>query len=516
MIVQFFNRGKGGGSGPVEYLLGKDRDREKAELLRGHPDETAAIIDGSPYAKKYTAGCLSFEESDIPTELKIKLMDSFEECIFAGLDKDQYNCLWVQHQDKGRLELNFVIPNVELLSGKRLQPYYYKTDGWRVDAWRTIQNIENGFSDPDDPEKQQTLVKAKDLPQSSQEIKEAIHDGLLSLAQQGTIQNRDDIVQILEANGFEISRITDNSISLKNPDPKGRNIRLKGAFYEKSFRFSEGLQAEITARSRKHRETSASRLAEANERYQHGIESKRAENNKKHPRAAVTHEQGSIQALSMELDRIIADRTEQHLRATVMGKKHQERHRNFETTENRSTTLTRPNQQQNERDTSGRMPDREQKQNKAMRSDRPQVTPILREWGQGQNTRMAVYTTSRHQEIGASDDRVRNHTFRRIGELREQSQSDRAANDECLNTLGRKIGSVRAGKQEIIGAISDIEQTSRGISLKLIRAARQFDEIKRITAGTEQNLGISNRAIAQVLKVEREVQRQREGMGISR
>ncbi|WP_213085254.1 relaxase/mobilization nuclease domain-containing protein, partial [Neisseria gonorrhoeae] len=40
-------------------------------------------------------------------------------------DKDQYNCLWVEHRDKGRLELNFVIPNIELLSGKRLQPYYY-------------------------------------------------------------------------------------------------------------------------------------------------------------------------------------------------------------------------------------------------------------------------------------------------------------------------------------------------------------------------------------------------------
>ncbi|MEF1517077.1 relaxase/mobilization nuclease domain-containing protein [Neisseria gonorrhoeae] len=123
MIVQFFNRGKGGGSGPIDYLLGKDRDREEARLLRGDPEETAALINSSDYAKKYTAGCLSFEESNIPAEQKHALMDSFEECIFAGLDKDQYNCLWVEHRDKGRLELNIVIPNIELLSGKRLQPY---------------------------------------------------------------------------------------------------------------------------------------------------------------------------------------------------------------------------------------------------------------------------------------------------------------------------------------------------------------------------------------------------------
>ena len=53
---------------------------------------------------------------------------------FPGLDKDQYQILWVQHQDKvnqdtgeTRLELNFVIPNVEL-TGKRLQPFYAPVD----------------------------------------------------------------------------------------------------------------------------------------------------------------------------------------------------------------------------------------------------------------------------------------------------------------------------------------------------------------------------------------------------
>lgn len=50
MIVQF-SIGKGGGSGPIDYLLGKDRDREEARLLRGDPEETAALINSSDYAK---------------------------------------------------------------------------------------------------------------------------------------------------------------------------------------------------------------------------------------------------------------------------------------------------------------------------------------------------------------------------------------------------------------------------------------------------------------------------------
>ncbi|WP_419789764.1 relaxase/mobilization nuclease domain-containing protein, partial [Shewanella xiamenensis] len=66
---------------------------------------------------------MSFAEADLPRETKDKLMSDFEKLLLPGLDADQYSCLWVEHRDKGRLELNFVIPNIELTSGKRLQPY---------------------------------------------------------------------------------------------------------------------------------------------------------------------------------------------------------------------------------------------------------------------------------------------------------------------------------------------------------------------------------------------------------
>ncbi|MBE4021807.1 nuclease, partial [Vibrio parahaemolyticus] len=37
-------------------------------------------------------------------------------------------------------------------------------DNPRIDAWRTIQNLELGLHDPDDPANQQGLVSAKDTP----------------------------------------------------------------------------------------------------------------------------------------------------------------------------------------------------------------------------------------------------------------------------------------------------------------------------------------------------------------
>ena len=135
MIVDFFRHGSGLSKGCLNYLLGEDRERENAEVLSGDVELTAQLIDSSPYAKKYTSGCLSFYEHDLSDQDKQKIMQEFERCLFPGLDQDQYQILWVQHQDKineetgqTRLELNFVIPNVELSTGKRLQPFYAPVD----------------------------------------------------------------------------------------------------------------------------------------------------------------------------------------------------------------------------------------------------------------------------------------------------------------------------------------------------------------------------------------------------
>ncbi|MDF5321839.1 relaxase/mobilization nuclease domain-containing protein [Vibrio parahaemolyticus] len=290
MIVQFARRGKGVGSGPVDYLLGKDRNRERATLNQGDPDLVQSLIDSSPYAKKYTSGFLCFAETDLSQEIKDRLMADFEKALLPGLDKDQYSILWVEHLDKGRLELNFVIPNIELHSGKRLQPYYHFADNPRIDAWRTIKNLELGLHDPDDPANQQGLVSAKDTPSDAKEIQQLLTDGLLNLAQSGVIRSRKGVIGALESRGFEITRVTAKSISIKNPESGKRNIRLKGLLYEQDFEYGEGLQFAIEEASQRYRANAKERLREARTTYSRCVEIKRAENHKRHPRAAITFE----------------------------------------------------------------------------------------------------------------------------------------------------------------------------------------------------------------------------------
>lgn len=293
MIVKFHPRGRGGGAGPVDYLLGKDRQRDGASVLQGKPEEVRELIDASPYAKKYTSGVLSFAEQDLPPGQREKLMESFERVLMPGLDKDQYSVLWVEHQDKGRLELNFLIPNTELLTGKRLQPYYDRADRPRIDAWQTIVNGRLGLHDPNAPENRRALVTPSALPEAKQEAAQAITRGLLSLASSGELKTRQDVTEALESAGFEVVRTTKSSISIADPEG-GRNIRLKGAIYEQSFNAGEGLRAEIESAAADYRRDAESRIQRAREVCQSGTERKREENQRRHPRprpeAVLSHE----------------------------------------------------------------------------------------------------------------------------------------------------------------------------------------------------------------------------------
>jgi hypothetical protein len=75
MLVKFFARGKGREAGPVDYLLGKDRARQDATLLRGDVDQIVQLIDSHDFTRKYTSGVLSFSEPDITDKQKDNIID---------------------------------------------------------------------------------------------------------------------------------------------------------------------------------------------------------------------------------------------------------------------------------------------------------------------------------------------------------------------------------------------------------------------------------------------------------
>lgn len=282
MIVDFFRHGSGLSKGCLDYLLGEDREREHAQVLSGDVELTGQLIDSSPFAKKYTSGCLSFYEHDLSDEDKQQIMQNFEECLFPGLEKDQYQILWVQHQDKvnqdtgeTRLELNFVIPNVELSTGKRLQPFYAPVDLDRVDLFKQITNTEHSLYDPDDPAHRQLFLNKKNLPKSVKDFKEQLHQRVYRAVANGDVADRQELVQWLESNQIHVTRQVKNSISIENPyEGAKRPIRLEGEIYEQGFRATGEYRQEVQQRIEEYRGTTSERYRANVTDYQRQLEHK--------------------------------------------------------------------------------------------------------------------------------------------------------------------------------------------------------------------------------------------------
>lgn len=275
MIVDFFRHGTGLSKNCLDYLLGEDREREHALVLSGDVELTAQLIDSSPFTKKYTSGCLSFYEHDLDDQDKQKIMQDFERCLFPGLEQDQYKILWVEHRDKfnqdkvdpnhlptdakeldqkRRLELNFVIPNVELTTGKRLQPFYAPVDLDRVDLFKKITNKKYRLYDPDAPEHRQLLLDKKHLPSNVKDFKSQLHGHIYRAVVDGSITDRQTLVQWLESHQIKVTRQVKQSISIENPlnDAK-RPIRLEGEIYEQGFTATGEYRQEVQRRIKAYR-----------------------------------------------------------------------------------------------------------------------------------------------------------------------------------------------------------------------------------------------------------------------
>ncbi len=282
MIVDFFRHGSGLSKGCLDYLLGEDREREHALVLSGDVELTAQLIDSSPFAKKYTSGCLSFYEHDLNDQDKQQIIQNFEECLFPGLNQDQYQILWVQHQDKvnqdtgqTRLELNFVIPNVELSTGKRLQPFYAPVDLDRVDLFKQITNTQHRLYDPDDPEHRQLFLNKKNLPKDIKDFKEQLHQRVYRAVANGEVADRQELVQWLESNQIHVTRQVKNSISIENPyEGAKRPIRLEGEIYEQGFRATGEYRQEVQQRIEEYRGTTSERYRANVTEYQRQLEHK--------------------------------------------------------------------------------------------------------------------------------------------------------------------------------------------------------------------------------------------------
>ena len=239
MIVKFFANKKGGGTSSIDYLLDKRTQQGTARILQGDEKLTREIIKSMSQKHKACVGCLSFEEKNISEELKKELMQSFENMLLTPEMQGRYNILWVEHTDKNRLELNFVIPKIDLESKKAFNPYFHMADMKKKDLWTDSVNLKHNLSNPKNPAKENTIQgnkKEKELIRDYESLDKILHDQ----AAQGLINSRKELISFLEFNNIQITRQGKDYLGIKLPDSQ-KAKRFKGGIYNEQFTSFEQL-----------------------------------------------------------------------------------------------------------------------------------------------------------------------------------------------------------------------------------------------------------------------------------
>ena len=156
MLVKFLARGTGAARDAADYLLGErdaaGKPREGVEVLRGDPNQVAAVADTLPFEHKYTSGVIAWAPEDEPTDAEIEaVLDAFEETAWAGLEFDRYAWAAVLHRERGGgAHVHVLAARCDLETGRSLNiapPGWEKTFGPLRDAF----NAEHGWARPDDP-----------------------------------------------------------------------------------------------------------------------------------------------------------------------------------------------------------------------------------------------------------------------------------------------------------------------------------------------------------------------------
>lgn len=295
MLIKFTGGGRGGGRQVADYLTDAKRagrDHAAPEVVRGDMERTRELVDSIARKWTYTHGVLSFALEDAPSEAEqATAMDEFERLAFAGLDREQYDITWVRHQhtEGGRVELHFVVPRMDLTSGKALN---IAPPGWErtYAPLRDALNWGHGWARPNDPERATELQRAPERVLegfSLREGREGVHGYLTALVAAEQVTDRATLVQALEEAGLEVPRQGRDYLTVLDPE-SGDRFRLKGRIYEKGWTYDRELDraaakaiGEPVGRDREH---DLDRAEEARHELEARIRSRAAFHAERYPR----------------------------------------------------------------------------------------------------------------------------------------------------------------------------------------------------------------------------------------
>ena len=104
MLVKFLARGTGSAQAAADYLTramdSQGKVRDDVTVLRGDPDQVAAVADSLEFDHKYTSCVIAWAPEDQPSDQTIdRVLDEVEQTAWAGLAPDRYSWAAVRHRE---------------------------------------------------------------------------------------------------------------------------------------------------------------------------------------------------------------------------------------------------------------------------------------------------------------------------------------------------------------------------------------------------------------------------------
>ncbi|UUI59122.1 relaxase/mobilization nuclease domain-containing protein [Aeromonas salmonicida] len=213
------------------------------ELLAGNPRDIAYAIEISPHKYKYTSGVIAHAIEDNQTlssnpDIAQEFRALMEELVFAGLPIEDRMILWVQHTHEQNLENHFLIPRINLRTGKYFNPHPPGAEG-DFNAIRDYLNLKHNLARPDDPQRQRLTGT---IPRYSKnaDLIAALSDAVQLRVTQGQLCNRQAVIDWLEQpqtrQMYGISEVEAKKDYIRIvPEGKIKAFRLKGPLFSRAF-----------------------------------------------------------------------------------------------------------------------------------------------------------------------------------------------------------------------------------------------------------------------------------------
>jgi hypothetical protein len=259
MIHVRMPHGKGDAMQAAQYLLSQHDHAGKPrsvapDVLDGDPVMVATIANQTHRAHKYACGCLSFRDGEQPTAAQQKeIMRDFERTFLPGLQKGRhYAIAWVAHEDKGNLELNYLLATTELTTGKQLNPFPPGDVQHEFnDAWVANTNHVLGYAQVvADPLKiARSRFETKVLPlkdaasaicqqaSSHKQVRNELQALFGAAIVGGDLNSRADVVDMLQNLGT-VTRTGKDYLSFV-PHGEQKAIRLKGPMFHEDADYQQ-------------------------------------------------------------------------------------------------------------------------------------------------------------------------------------------------------------------------------------------------------------------------------------